>query len=68
MWKNKTKQNKTKQQNVWKIADSKDNTTEASSSNWWKQMQRPTAKWKKDEISRPVSQIKYSEIAGCLWA
>jgi hypothetical protein len=23
-------------------------------------------KWKKDEISRPVSHIKYSEIAGCL--
>jgi hypothetical protein len=24
--------------------------------------------WKKDEISRPVSHIKYSEISGCLWA
>jgi hypothetical protein len=24
--------------------------------------------WKKDEISRPLSHIQYSEIAGCLWA
>jgi hypothetical protein len=24
--------------------------------------------WKKDEISRLVSHLKYSEIAGCLWA